>query len=438
MKDYMGARIERVEKGSLAEELGLEAGDYLYKINGQIIWDFLDYQYLSYEEELDLQIVKANGGNWSIEIDKDESEDLGLEFLSPVFDGIRKCRNKCVFCFVDQMPPGMRSTLYCKDDDYRLSFLHGNYITLTNLKDEDLEKIIQYRLTPLYISVHTTNSNLRIKMMNNPTAGKIKEQLTLLTKAGIQINVQIVLCPGLNDREFLDETISDLAKLHPQLISIAVVPVGLTKHRQGLYPLETICKEKAIQIISQVEEWQRKFKKELGTKLVFLSDEFYLTAGSEFPKEEEYEDFPQIENGVGLARIFLDDFIKQERSLPKSLPKKKRVTIISGSSAAKFLHRIVDKLNKIKNLQVNLEIIKNSFFGTSITVTGLLTGADIIASLKNKELGNELLIPRILLKEGEEVLLDGMKLEDLEKALNIPVRIMEDDSYDFVEKILEV
>lgn len=438
MKDYLGAKIEGIEKKSIAEELGLEAGDFLYKINGQVVRDFLDYQYLSCEEELDLEIIRANGEKWSIQIEKDEAENLGLEFLSPVFDGIRRCRNKCVFCFVDQMPPGMRSTLYCKDDDYRLSFLHGNYITLTNLKEEDIEKIIQYRLSPLYISVHATNPNLRIRMMNNPSASKIKEQLNHLAKAGIQMNLQIVLCPGLNDQAALDETINDLAKLYPQVISIAVVPVGLTKYRQGLYPLEVVCKEKALQTINQVEEWQKKFKKELGTRLVFLSDEIYLTASLEFPKQEEYEDFPQIENGVGLVRIFLDDFYKQERSLPKSLPQRRQVTIISATSAAKFLCRVVERLNKIKNLNVNLEVIKNSFFGNSVTVTGLLTGADILANLKHKNLGDELLIPRIVLKEEEAIFLDGMKLEDLEKSLNTPIKIVEDDAYDFVDKILEV
>lgn len=438
MKEYLGAKIEGVEEKSIAEELGLEAGDYLYKINGQVIRDFLDYQYLSCDEELDLEIVKASGEKWSIQIEKDEAENLGLEFLSPVFDGIRNCRNKCVFCFVDQMPPGMRSSLYCKDDDYRLSFLHGNYITLTNLKEEDIEKIIQYRLTPLYISIHATNPNLRIKMMNNPGANKIREQLSYLAKAGIQMNFQIVLCPGLNDQEVLDETINDLAKLYPQAISIAIVPVGLTKYRQGLYPLEAICKEKALQTINKVEEWQRKFKRELGTRLVFLSDELYLIAGLDFPKQDEYEDFPQIENGVGLARIFLDDFYKQERSLPKSLPKRRQVTIVSATSAAKFLCKVVERLNKIRNLHVSLEVIKNSFFGTSVTVTGLLTGTDILANLKHKNLGNELLIPRVVLKEGEEVFLDGIRLEDLKKSLNIPIRIIEDDAYDFVDKILEV
>jgi len=438
MKDYAGVKIEGIEKGSIAEEIGLEKGDYLSKINGKVVRDLLDYQYLSAEEELELEISKANGETWSIEIEKDESEDLGLEFLTPVFDGTRSCRNKCVFCFVEQMPPKLRATLYCKDDDYRLSFLHGNYITLTNLREEDWEKILQYRLTPLYISVHTTNPQLRVKMMNNPAAGKIKEQLTKLAQAGIQMNLQIVLCPGLNDQQVLDETISDLAKLYPHLLSIAVVPVGLTKYREGLYPLEPLNKEKSRQIIHQVKTWQKKFKKELGTRLVFLSDEFYLTADLELPKREDYEDFLQLENGVGLSRIFLDDFHQEERSLPKSLPRKKRVTIISGVLAANFLSKIIEKLNKVKNLQVTLEVIKNSFFGHSVTVTGLLTGTDILANLKQRQLGEEILLPRIVFKEGEEIFLDGMKLQDLEQALQVPVKIVEDNAGDWLKKILEV
>lgn len=438
MKNYLGAQIVEITEGSIAQELGIEVGDYLYKINNQVIYDFLDYQYLSSDEELEIEIVKSNGDSWVIEIEKDLGEDLGLEFLSPVFDGIRQCRNKCVFCFIDQMPQGLRSSLYCKDDDYRLSFLHGNYITLTNLKEEDIEKIIEYRLTPLYISIHTTNPDLRVRMMNNPQAEKIKDHLNRLTKGGIEMNFQIVLCPGLNDEQTLDETIEDLAKFYPAVLSIAIVPVGLTKHRQGLYPLETFSKEKALKVIAQVEEWQRKFKKDFGTRLVFVSDEFYLVAGKELPKDEEYEEYLQIENGVGLVRTFLDDFSKQERTLPKALPKKKTVTIISAFSAAKFLHKIVDRLNKIKNLTVNLEVIKNSFFGTSITVTGLLTGKDILAALKNKDLGDLLLIPAAVLKEGEDIFLDDLKLEELKKALGLPIKVIEDNAYDFVKKILEV
>jgi len=438
MKEYFGAEIAGIMEDSIAKELGIELGDYLYKINGQIVYDFLDYQYLGSDEELEIEIIKANGESWVIEIEKDLGEELGLEFFSPVFDGIRKCRNKCVFCFVDQMPPGLRSTLYCKDDDYRLSFLHGNYITLTNLKKEDIEKIINYRLTPLYLSIHATNPELRTMMMNNPSAGRVKEYLSLLSEAGIDMNLQIVLCPGLNDEKALDETIEDLVKFSESILSIAIVPVGLTKYRQGLYPLEPFSREKALRVVTQVEEWQKKFRKELGTRLIFLSDEFYLSAGLDVPKDEEYEDYAQIENGVGLARTFLDDFHKQERVLPKALMQKRNVTIISGISAAKFLHKIVDRLNKIKNLNVNLEVIKNSFFGSSVTVTGLLTGKDIINALRNKELGDEVLIPSIVLKEGDEIFLDELKIEDLEKSLNIPIRIIEDNAYDFVKKILEV
>lgn len=434
----MRTEIAGVVEKSIAHQLGIKPGDFLHKINGKIIKDFLDYQYLSSDEEIKIEIIKSNGDLMVLDIEKDLGEDLGLEFLSPVFDGIRKCRNKCVFCFVDQMPQGLRSSLYCKDDDYRLSFLYGNYITLTNLKEEDIAKIIEYRLSPLYLSVHATNPTLRTMMMNNPGAGKIKEQIDQLVKEGIDFNVQIVLCPGLNDGKELDNTIEDLSKFFPSILSVAVVPVGLTKHRQGLYPLESFSRDKALQVVNQVEEWQKKFKRELGTRLVFLSDEFYLLAGLELPKTPEYEDFLQIENGVGLSRVFLDDFANKERTLPKSLTQKKTVTLISGALAAKFLPTIVERLNKIKNLTVNLETIKNSFLGSSVTVTGLLTGKDIINSLKNKDLGDQLLVPTIVLKEGEEIFLDELTIKDLEKALNVPIDVVEDNADSLVQKILEV
>lgn len=438
MKKYIGAQIAEIMEDSIAEELGIEVGDYLYKINGKIIYDFLDYQYMSSDQELTVEIIKPDGQSWLLEIEKEEGEELGLEFLSPVFDGIRNCRNKCVFCFVDQMPQGMRSSLYCKDDDYRLSFLYGNYITLTNLKEEDWEKILEYRLSPLYISVHAVNPSIRTMMMNNPRAAKIKNQLNLLAKEGIDFNIQLVLCPDLNDGKVLDETINELQKFYPSLLSIAAVPVGLTKHREGLYPLEGFSRDKALQVVSQIEEWQKKFKKDLGSRLVFAADEFYLLAGLEVPKAENYEEFLQIENGVGLVRIFLDDFAKKEKTLPKALSQRKIVTLVSGFSAAKFLHKIVERLNRIKNLTVNLEVIKNNFLGSSITVTGLLTGKDIISSLKNKELGDQLLIPAITLKEGEQIFLDELTIKDLEKTLHLPIDIIENNAEDLVDKILEV
>lgn len=436
--EYQGVAIAEVVPESIAEEIGLEAGDYLYKINDQIVYDFLDYQYLCSEENLELYIRKRDGEEWLVDIEKEAEEDLGLEFMEPVFDGIKRCRNKCIFCFVDQMPEGLRESLYCKDDDYRLSFLHGSYITLTNLKEEDLVKIKNYRLTPLYVSVHAMDPKVRVRMMNNQSAERVKDYLQRLADDGIKFNTQIVLCPGINDGQVLDNSIEEIAKLFPAVLSLAVVPVGLTKHRQGLYPLEPYTREQALAIVEQVEEWQKILKKKLGTRLVYLADEFYLLAGLELPKAEIYEEFRQIENGVGLSRIFLDEFAQAEKKLPKALKQKKSVTLISGVSAAKFLVRIAERLNKIKNLQVNLVVIKNSFLGHTVTVTGLLSGNDILEQLKHKNLGDCLILPEVLFKEGAELFLDGLSLAEFKRALPVKVIIAENNAYSLVQHILEV
>lgn len=431
--------IEEVLPGSIADEVGIETGDVLLLINGQKPKDLIDYRFICSDDQLEVEIQKKDGEVWVCEIEKDFDEDLGIRFSEDTFDGIRNCANRCIFCFIDQMPPGMRNSLYVKDDDYRLSFLHGNFVTLTNLTRSDLDRILQMRLSPLYISVHTTNPVLREEMLGNRKAGGILKQLTELSEAGIEMHTQIVLCPGVNDGSELDKTIQDLSMLWPSVKSVAIVPVGLTGYREKLRTLRKFTGVEAAKLVDTIHEYQKKFLNEFGTPLVYLADEFYVMAGAEFPDAEYYGDFPQLENGVGLARLFYESFHREELKLPVQLPAEKSVAMVTGVSGETVLTPVVSRLNQIKNLQVELIAVKNTFFGGHVTVTGLLTGRDVIEALNNKEKFDEILLPSVMCKRDEPVFLDGLTPDQLEIELETPVRVVDitDEAKELVETIKE-
>lgn len=438
--------IKTVLPQSIAEEMEIEPGDFLVSINGQEIEDVFDYRFLIQDEEVTVVIRKGNTNEeWELEIEKDEQEDLGIDFESGLMDEYRSCRNNCIFCFIDQMPKGMRDTLYFKDDDSRLSFLQGNYITLTNMSDHNIERIIRYRLSPINISVHTTNRELRCKMLNNRFAGDALDKLEKLYKAGITMNGQIVLCKGVNDGEELRKTLSDLYRYAPVMQSVSVVPVGLTKYRDNLYPLEKFTKEDALQTLDIIEEIREKSFKEHGIHFVTASDEFYILAQREFPSFEDYDDFPQIENGVGMLREFMHEYDNiyeiyrsklnaNELRLPQDEVK---VSVVTGILAYPYIKAAYEKLfGLFDNMSVEVFPIVNDFFGENITVTGLLTGGDIIRQLKEKKVGKYLLIPDCMLRAKEQVFLDDITVCDLEKALQVTAIIVKSNGLD-IEEIIE-
>ncbi|MFZ5639726.1 MAG: DUF512 domain-containing protein [Bacillota bacterium] len=434
-----GARVETVEPGGIAEEVGIEPGDVITAVNGRPLQDLIDFRFLSADENIELEIVKNNGEIWDIEIEKDIDEDLGLTFAEATFDRIRPCANKCVFCFVDQMPVGMRETLYIKDDDYRLSFLQGNFVTLTNLKPADMERILRLRLSPLYVSVHTTNPELRQRMLGSRNAGKIMDQLRQLAVGGISFHTQIVLCPGYNDGAELDRTISDLASLWPAVLSIAVVPVGLTKVRADLPALHMVTPDEAGGLIARVRPYQDRNQNQYGEALVYLADEIYLLAGAEIPPAEFYAGFPQLENGVGLTRVFYDSFYAEAARLPEGLAAPKRVTLVTGVSGAMVLKPVAERLNRLHNLTIVVKPIINRFFGETVTVAGLLTGQDVVAGLKGQDLGDLVLIPSVMFKRDQEVFLDGMTPGRLAEQLGTRVEVVDLDqgARDFINKLLD-
>lgn len=429
--------IKDIEDGSIAQELELAPGDELLSINGSEIKDVLDYHYLIKDENLTVLIRKHDGEIWELDIEKDYDEDLGIIFEDGLMDKYRSCKNKCIFCFIDQMPPGMRETLYFKDDDARLSFLQGNYITLTNISDQELDRIIFYKLSPINISIHTTNEELRCKMLNNRFAGSALSKIKKLKDAGIQMNGQIVLCKGYNDGEELDKSLHDLAAFIPELNSVSVVPVGLTKFRDGLVPLEPFTKEDSIKVLSQIHYWQNIFLKHYGTRLVYASDEWYLKAGLPIPDEESYEGYPQLENGVGMIRSLQSEFDDAFNELAGD-DRSKNISLATGVLAAPVISGLIRKLNsKFPNINVMVYTIENNYFGPLITVAGLLTGKDIKEQLKDKPLGDVLLLPEVILRSGEEVLLDDMTLSDLERSLQTKIRIVQSDGKSFIDAILD-
>lgn len=431
--------ISKVYKDSIADELGIEVGDLLISINGEPIHDIIEYRFLLSDEYLEVEIQKQNREVYIYEIEKDYDDDLGIEFTNPIIDKAKSCRNKCVFCFIDQLPKGMRETLYFKDDDSRLSFLQGNFVTLTNMSEEDINNIIKYRISPINISVHTTNPELRKTMIKNKFAGKLYSIMERLAEAKIQMNCQIVLCPGYNDKEELERTVSDLTKLYPYVNSAAAVPVGITKHREHLPNLEIFNEKTAGETIDQVDKLQKKYLKELGTRFIFLSDEFYIMANRKLLDYDEYEGFIQFENGVGMISKLerqIKDYLENLSEEHKS--KVKKVSIATGHSAYEFMCEMAKcVMEKCPNVHIDVYKIINNFFGDTITVSGLVTATDIIDQLKGKDLGETLYIPRSMLKADEEIFLDNITLENLSNIMGIEVVPCLNEGKDFIDKILK-
>ena len=427
-----GHTIKSVDPGSIADELGLEPGDRLLSIDGHELEDIFDYEYYIENESIMVVIAKKNGEEWELDIENDY-QDLGLTFENGLMSDYKSCHNKCVFCFIDQMPKGMRETLYFKDDDSRLSFLQGNYVTLTNMKDKDIERIIKFKLAPINISVQTTNPELRCKMLHNRFAGEALKKIDRLYEAGTPMNGQVVMCKNLNDGDELDRTIRDLTKYIPCMESVSVVPVGLSKYRDGLYPLEPITAEDAAKTIDIIEKWQKKVYAEHGIHFIHASDEFYILAGRELPEEERYDGYIQLENGVGMIRLLTTEV----HEALDELEGEEELSIATGKLAAVYLAGFLEEIKKkFPNRKVHLYPIRNDFFGEMITVAGLITGQDLIAQLKDKPLGSRLLLPECMFRSGEEVFLDDITRQEVENALQVPVNIVKSSGQDFVNAVL--
>ena len=437
-----GHLIQAVEEGGIAEEMGIEPGDRLLEINGETVEDIFDYQYMIEEEYVEVLIVKPSGEEWLLEIDKDYEEDLGVTFDNGLMDDYRSCTNKCIFCFIDQMPKGMRETLYFKDDDSRLSFLQGNYVTLTNMSEKDVDRIIKYHLSPINISFQTTNPELRCRMLHNRFAGESLKKVDRFYEAGIQMNGQIVLCKGFNDGEELERSIRDLTKYLPHLQSVSVVPVGLSRFREGLEPLEPFTREDARRVLEQIHRWQEKLYPEYGLHFVHASDEWYILAGEELPREESYDGYLQLENGVGMIRLMLEEFEDALARLEEPEALENRIlkgtySSVTGQIAYPYIRRMADRLmERFPEVKIQVFPIRNDFFGERITVTGLLTGQDIIAQLKGRDLGEILYLPENILRSGERVLLDDITVEDLAGALQVKTDIVKSSGYDFVDAFI--
>ena len=428
--------IQETEPGSIAEELGLEPGDAILEINGQPIEDVFDYRLMCQEEYLELLVRGADGDEAIFEVEKDDDEDLGIVFENGLMDDYRSCRNKCMFCFIDQMPPGMRETLYFKDDDSRLSFLQGNYVTLTNMSESDLNRIIRYRMEPINISVHTMNPELRCRMLHNRFAGDALKKIDTLYEAGIEMNGQIVLCPGINDGEELDATIRALSCYLPVMQSLSVVPVGLTRYREGLYPLQPVSKECVAQTIDIIEKWQQKIYKKFGFHFVHASDEFYILAERELPEEERYDGYLQLDNGVGSVRLLCDEFT-QALAEEEGSTETREISLATGRLAAPYLERLIRQMNeKFPHVRVHLYPIRNVFFGEEITVVGLITGQDLTAQLKEQTLGEELLISVHMLRSGENVFLDDITTDDVCEQLRVPLRVVKPGGQELLDALL--
>lgn len=432
-----GARITGVEPGGIAAELKLEPGDTLVEINRCQLNDLIDYQYLCADQHLEILVVKKNGESWLLEVDKDYDEGLGLEFAQPVFDQVKKCCNRCIFCFVDQLPAGLRPSLYLKDDDYRLSFLQGNFITLTNLTPDDLERIRNLKLSPLYVSVHATDPDVRQSLCRHPDAGRVLDQLKLLTGSGIEIHAQLVLCPGINDGPVLRRSLADLAALWPRLASVGVVPVGLTGHRSKLPPLQAFGREQAARVIEIVDSCHQASVRDFGYGFCFAADEFYLLAGKPFPETGYYEDFPQMENGIGLARRFYDDFQLLEPGLPRALSRPRRVAVATGVDGFRVLEPVLDRLNRIEGLVITPVTVPNRFFGPSVTVTGLVAGQDLLREVQNLPAGTEVLVPAVMLKDGDGCFLDDLTVAGLEQASGVRIVTVAATAGELVRAVLE-
>jgi putative radical SAM enzyme (TIGR03279 family) len=405
----MKNEIAVVKMGSIAQEMEIEVGDVLLSINSQPVRDIIDYKFLICDEYVEIEIEKKNGEVWELEIEKDYDEDLGVQFKEAILDRPRSCHNKCIFCFIDQLPKGMRETLYFKDDDSRLAFLQGNFVTLTNMSDGDIERIIQYKISPINVSVHTTNPELRVKMTNNKLAGNVYDRIKRMADAGIKINCQIVLCPGINDGDELERTIGDLYKLYPHVENLAVVPVGITKFRDGLFDLKLYNKNTAEEQLDLVNKLQKIYIKEIGTPFVRLSDEFYIIAERDVPSTEFYDTFKQLEDGVGMIRIFRDNINSSLNDLKMNI--KGSFTIVTGTSAYNEIAKAAEVIMKINpKIRIHVKKIINNFFGETITVAGLITGKDIIEQLKYENTGKYVIIPDCMLRKGYEIALDNKRV----------------------------
>ena len=429
--------ITGIVPGSISDELGVGAGDRLLSINGQEIEDIFDYQFYSEDEELLLLIEKPDGEQWELEIEKGADEQIGLEFDSGLMDEYRSCRNKCIFCFIGQLPEGMRDTLYFKDDDSRLSFLQGNYVTLTNMSDHDIERIIRYRLEPINISFQATNPELRCRLLNNRFAGDALRNVDRLFAGGIELDGQIVLCKGINDGAELERSIRDLTRYLPLLKSVSVVPVGLTRFREGLCPLEPFTKEDARQVIEMIHRWQKEIFDRYGLHFIHAGDEWYLLAGEESPEEERYDGYLQLENGVGMLRLLFNEF-REAFDRAEGDHEKRSLSIATGQLAYPYIRRMAEKLQeKYPATEIRVYAVRNDFFGERITVSGLVTAQDMIAQLKDKELGDRLLIPCNMLKADEDVFLDDYTVGQVADALQVPAVIVKSSGQEFVDAVLD-
>ncbi len=434
-------KITGVQKNSRASRAGILPGDVLLAISGNEIIDVLDYRFYLTERHITLELMRGEG-KYSVEIKKGEYDDIGLEFETPLMDKKHSCKNGCIFCFIDQNPEGLRETLYFKDDDSRLSFIHGNYVTLTNMSDNDVARIIKMRMSPINVSIHTTNPELRVKMMKNKRSGEVLKYLDDFKNAGLSMCGQIVLCLGVNDGEELRRTITDLMEYYPALGSVSIVPAGLTKYRDGLYPLTDFTKDEAGAVIDMVDELAEKCISRFGVRLFYVADEFYLKAERQIPDDSYYDGYPQIENGVGMLRSFTEDFAyayEEVEGIDPGTPGVRRVTVVTGVAAYPMLTSLSRRLmSRFPNIRINVRKIINNFFGESITVSGLLTGKDMLEQLSGTPLGDEVLIPRSSLRSDEDVFLCGMTVGELSQALGVPVRAVGGDGYEFLEAIFGV
>ncbi len=432
-------RIEKIVPNTHADLCGIRENDILISINGREINDVLDYRFYLAEENIEL-LVKREENEIKHSINKECYEDIGLEFETPLMDKKHRCENKCIFCFIDQLPKGLRESLYFKDDDSRLSFLHGNYITLTNLDKKDIERIVEMHISPVNISVHTTNPELRCRMMHNKKAGQVLEYIDMLAEGGIEICAQIVLCRGINDGKELERSLNDLARLYPQLSSVSVVPSGLTKFREGLFNLKSFDKASSKEVIKAVEKINAFYAKKTGKNLFFCSDEFYLMAGKRLPRDHYYEEYSQLDNGVGMLRLFekeVEDFI--DTLSPEERAIKRNISIATGSASYDFICKMVKKIKKkCKGINCKVYEILNDFFGHTVTVSGLVTGVDLINQLTGNNLGSELLISRSMLRADGDLFLCGTSLENLKKKLNVEITTVEQDGGAFVSAVLGI
>ncbi|HEY9692778.1 MAG TPA: TIGR03279 family radical SAM protein [Oculatellaceae cyanobacterium] len=420
------ALITKVIPNTIADEVGFEVGDRIVSINGQHPRDLIDYQFFCADEVLELEVIDGTGKTHEIEIEKDYDEDLGLEFETALFDGLIQCNNRCPFCFIDQQPPGKRQSLYYKDDDYRLSFLYGSYLTLTNLTKKEWDRIEQMRLSPLYVSVHATEAEIRSRLLKNPRAGQILDQLRWFQKRRLQIHAQVVVCPEINDGVHLERTLLDLASFYkgevPAVASVAVVPVGLTRFRPQADELTPVTPEKAAEVINQVTSLQNKFRKTFGTTFAWIADEWFLIAGQELPPTSHYEDYPQLGNGVGSIRRFLKEFQETAKAkLPSQVTPPRRFTWVVGNAVEKAFQPLVQQLNQVDGLEVNLAALNSDYWGRDITVTGLLTGQDLLSKLQGKDLGDAILLPSVMLKHDEAKFLDDMTVVELATQLKTKI-----------------